>query len=223
MHEQSLEQFIETVKSSIRLSDEVSKYVKLRRHSNGRHTGLCPFHAERTPSFGVHQSGEFYKCFGCQESGDLLTFRMKMGGMSFMSALKGLADDYCIPIPPEIGKSSPEQIALRQQAYQEAEEIVGWKKDLIDGLNSHWDSSRKALLNCWNYIDDNMERAFFLEQEPWELRPWWFSKFEIASIASFRLQVETHEIEEELDELKKLTWQQWVKKYKTQRAQEAYK
>ena len=58
--------FVEQLKSSVDIVKVVGEYVRLRRvGATGRYLGLCPFHQEKTPSFNVNQSRQFYKCFGC--------------------------------------------------------------------------------------------------------------------------------------------------------------
>ena len=61
----------------------VSGTVALRK-SGRNHTGLCPFHKERTPSFSVNREKNLFKCFGCGEAGDALTFLMKVRGKTFV-------------------------------------------------------------------------------------------------------------------------------------------
>jgi len=61
--------------------------------------GLCPFHQEKTGSFNVHQSRQFYKCFGCGVGGDVLKFVMEIDGLTFPEALKMLAESHGIPMP----------------------------------------------------------------------------------------------------------------------------
>jgi len=92
--------FVEQLKSSIDIVKVVGEYVRLRRvGSTGRYLGLCPFHQEKTPSFNVHQSRQFYKCFGCGAGGDALKFVMEVDGLTFPEALKLLAERNGIPMP----------------------------------------------------------------------------------------------------------------------------
>lgn len=92
--------FAEQLKSSIDIVKVVGEYVRLRRvGSTGRYTGLCPFHQEKTPSFGVHQGRQFYKCFGCSAGGDVFKFVMEIEGLTFPEALKFLAERNGVPIP----------------------------------------------------------------------------------------------------------------------------
>jgi DNA primase len=105
--------FVEQVKSSVDIVKVVGEYVRLRKAGGARYIGLCPFHNEKTPSFGVHPVHQFYKCFGCGEGGDVLTFIMKIDGLSFYEALKSLAERNGIPIPKRQEYSDPE---TRQRA-----------------------------------------------------------------------------------------------------------
>lgn len=76
----------------------IERYVPLKKSGN-RYVGLCPFHNEKTPSFGVipNESGGYYHCFGCQESGDAFAFIMKKDGLTFMEAMQSLAKECGVP------------------------------------------------------------------------------------------------------------------------------
>jgi DNA primase len=92
--------FVEQLKSSIDIVKVIGDYVRLRRvGASGRWVGLCPFHQEKTPSFSVNQTRQFYKCFGCGVSGDALKFVMEFDGLTFPEALKLLAERNGIPMP----------------------------------------------------------------------------------------------------------------------------
>ena len=79
------------IRASCDIADIVSQYVQLTRSGSGYLKGLCPFHSEKTPSFTVTPSKGIYKCFGCGESGDVITFIMKIEGLEFVEAVKYLA------------------------------------------------------------------------------------------------------------------------------------
>ncbi len=68
----------------------IGTYVQLRKRGNDL-VGLCPFHGEKTPSFHVHPDRNFWKCFGCQKGGDVITFAMEQDGLTFPEALRALA------------------------------------------------------------------------------------------------------------------------------------
>lgn len=92
--------FVEQLKSSIDIVKVVGEYVRLRRvGATGRYLGLCPFHQEKTPSFNVNQTRQFYKCFGCGVGGDALKFVMEVDGLTFPETLKLLAERNGIPMP----------------------------------------------------------------------------------------------------------------------------
>ena len=63
---------IDQIKSSVRLVDVVSETVALKQRGSN-FVGLCPFHGENSPSFHVHESDNFYHCFGCGESGNVIS------------------------------------------------------------------------------------------------------------------------------------------------------
>jgi DNA primase len=92
--------FVEQLKSSIDIVKVIGEYVRLKRvGAKDRHVGLCPFHQEKTGSFNVNQSRQFYKCFGCGVGGDVLKFVQEIDGLTFPEALKMLAERAGIPMP----------------------------------------------------------------------------------------------------------------------------
>ena len=92
--------FKEQVKSSLDIVKVIGEYVPLKRSgTGGRYIGLCPFHQEKTPSFSVNQTRQFYKCFGCNAGGDVFNFVMELDGLTFPEALKVLAERTGIPMP----------------------------------------------------------------------------------------------------------------------------
>lgn len=92
--------FVEQLKSSVNIVHVVGQYVTgLKKSGRDTYKGLCPFHQEKTPSFNVHESKQFYYCFGCQARGSVLDFVMQIEGISFYEALKSLAERYGIPMP----------------------------------------------------------------------------------------------------------------------------
>jgi len=109
--------FKEQLKSSIDIVKVIGEHVRLRKSGVSRYTGLCPFHNEKTPSFSVHAGHQFYKCFGCGASGDVLKFVMEVEHVSFPEALKLLAERNGIPMPKRAEYSDPET-RLRAAVYQ---------------------------------------------------------------------------------------------------------
>jgi DNA primase len=110
-------EFVEQLKSSIDIVDVVGQYVRLRKAGPTRWVGLCPFHTEKTPSFGVHAVHQFYKCFGCGAGGDAIKFVMEVEALTFYEALKLLSEKYGIPMPKRAEYSDPET-KLRAALYR---------------------------------------------------------------------------------------------------------
>lgn len=84
------EEKVREVADRLSIVEVVSEYVQLRR-AGGNFLGLCPFHAEKTPSFNVNPAREIFHCFGCGAGGNAFSFIMKMEGLSFPEAVKLLA------------------------------------------------------------------------------------------------------------------------------------
>jgi DNA primase len=89
------------VRDAVDFVELVSARTELRRAGPARYEGLCPFHDERTPSFGIDPAQKVYYCFGCQASGDLFTFVQETEGVDFKGALELLADRYSIELQRE--------------------------------------------------------------------------------------------------------------------------
>ncbi|MBV9762106.1 MAG: hypothetical protein JO340_16195 [Acidobacteriaceae bacterium] len=87
----------ESIKVKLDIVIVVGEYVDLKRQGTGpRYVGLCPFHSEKTPSFGVHQGRQFYYCFGCNAGGDVFKFIQEKEALTFPQALRFLAERYGI-------------------------------------------------------------------------------------------------------------------------------
>jgi len=91
------EEIIEKIKDENDIVDIVSESVRLKR-TGRNYLGLCPFHHEKTPSFTVSQDKQIYKCFGCGEAGNVITFLMKTKNLSFPEACEILAEKANIEI-----------------------------------------------------------------------------------------------------------------------------
>jgi DNA primase len=103
-------EFIEELRQRVPLSDVVGRRVKLVRKGR-RHSGLCPFHAEKTPSFSVVDDDGFYHCFGCGVHGDAISFLRETEGLEFMEAVERLAEMAGLTIP----RSVPRDVAASRQ------------------------------------------------------------------------------------------------------------
>ena len=110
------EEVIQKIKDLNDIVDIVSEKVKLRR-SGHNYLGLCPFHNEKTPSFSVSQEKQIYKCFGCGESGNVITFVMKTKNLPFVEAVKLLGDKVNISVDTDDGKRN-ESINQNNKLYK---------------------------------------------------------------------------------------------------------
>lgn len=96
----------ETVKSQVKIADVVEQFgVKL----NSRDKGLCPFHREKTASFSVDRNTNIFTCFGCGETGDVITFVSKIKDIEPYEAAKLLAEMYRI----DISDSKPQKPSIK--------------------------------------------------------------------------------------------------------------
>jgi DNA primase len=89
------------VRDAVDFVELVSARTELRRAGPARMEGLCPFHDERTPSFGIDPVQKVYHCFGCQASGDVFTFVQETDGVDFKGALELLAERYGVELQRE--------------------------------------------------------------------------------------------------------------------------
>ena len=80
--------------------DTISRYVSLQR-AGRLYKGLCPFHSERSPSFMVYPETQSYYCFGCGAGGDVIKFTMEMNSLSYIEAIRFLAQQCGMPMPDE--------------------------------------------------------------------------------------------------------------------------
>jgi DNA primase len=103
------------LKSSVRLSDYVSRRVKLSA-GKGDRFGLCPFHDEKSPSFSVNDVKGFYHCFGCGAHGDALDWLQKIDGLDFAGAIERLRRDAGTAIKPLARDAAPDRSVLQKQA-----------------------------------------------------------------------------------------------------------
>jgi DNA primase len=122
----------------------IGECVELKK-TGARFTGLCPFHAEKTPSFSVNPQGGFFHCFGCGESGDVFSFMMKYHHLTFPDALKDLARRYHIDLP-ERKLSDHDRVRMREREnlYQVNREASAVFQSFLQNADGA-DAARKYL------------------------------------------------------------------------------
>jgi len=117
--------FIENLLSRSDLVQIINQRVPLKK-AGGSYKACCPFHDEKTPSFNVSASKQFYHCFGCGASGDALKFLMEYDGLSFVEAVESLASQMGMEVPRE--RLSLEKQKAQQQRQQQ-------QRDLFDVMH----------------------------------------------------------------------------------------
>ena len=92
--------FIQELIARADVVEIVGRHVQLKK-AGANYSGLCPFHGEKTPSFSVSPSKQFYHCFGCGKNGNAISFLMDHNGMSFIEAIKDLAQTMGMQVPED--------------------------------------------------------------------------------------------------------------------------
>ena len=92
-------EFAATLKQQADIVRVIGEYVKLRKAGAQNYQGLCPFHQEKTPSFSVHATNQFFYCFGCSASGDVFDFVKRIENITFPEAVRLIADKLGIAVP----------------------------------------------------------------------------------------------------------------------------
>ena len=100
--------FAQTLKQQADIVRIVGDYVSLKKAGAQNYSGLCPFHKEKTPSFSVHATRQFYHCFGCGASGDVFKFVQTLENISFPEAVRAVAQKMGVPLPKQSFSSEAE-------------------------------------------------------------------------------------------------------------------
>ncbi len=116
--------FIQELLSRVDVVDIVGRHVQLKK-GGANFMGLCPFHGEKSPSFSVSPSKQFYHCFGCGKNGNAISFLMDHNGMGFIEAVKDLAQQFGMQVPED--DRSPqdrEQAALQREKQANLNDVL---------------------------------------------------------------------------------------------------
>ena len=107
--------FIQELLDRTDIVEVVGRYVQLKK-GGANFMGLCPFHGEKSPSFSVSPSKQFFHCFGCSKSGNAITFLMEHAGMGFVEAVYDLAQQTGLQVPEDdVSPQERERAAARKQ------------------------------------------------------------------------------------------------------------
>ena len=125
---------IEKVIDASSICDVVSDYVSLKRRGKG-FVACCPFHQEKTPSFYFYPQTDTFKCFGCGEGGNAVSFLMKHEGLTFPEAIKLLAGKYGIDVEESIPSEEEQKEYLERDSMRIALDLMA--KEYQRQLHSH--------------------------------------------------------------------------------------
>jgi DNA primase len=112
----SMNDIVDEIKSRINIVDVVGRYVSLKKAGNN-YKGRCPFHNEKTPSFIVSEQKQIYKCFGCDEGGDVIRFVMKVENIDFMDSLDILGKEINIDVKKELSNDFDKSSIKKKRKY----------------------------------------------------------------------------------------------------------
>ncbi len=135
--------FIQELLSRADVVEIVGRYVQLKK-GGANFMGLCPFHGEKSPSFSVSPTKQFYHCFGCGKNGNAISFLMDHAGMTFVEAVKDLAQQFGMQVPED--DASPQD---RAHAAEQREK----QATLFDVLEKAGDAYKKQLKNSPKAVD----------------------------------------------------------------------
>jgi DNA primase len=109
--------FIQELIARADVVEIVGRYVQLKKGGTN-FMGLCPFHGEKSPSFSVSPTKQFYHCFGCGKNGNAISFLMDHAGMTFVEAVKDLAQQYGMQVPEDDASPQDRARAIEQREKQ---------------------------------------------------------------------------------------------------------
>ena len=135
--------FIQELLARADVVDIVGRYVQLKK-GGANFMGLCPFHGEKSPSFSVSPSKQFYHCFGCGKNGNAIGFLMDHAGMNFVEAVQDLAQQYGMQVPEDEASPQDRARALEQRQKQST---------LTDVLEKAGEAYRRQLKESAKAVD----------------------------------------------------------------------
>ncbi len=125
------QEFIDDLRNRVNIVDIIKDYVPLKKRGQN-YVGLCPFHAEKTSSFVVSPHKQIFHCFGCGKGGNVYTFLMERGGLTFIDAVAHLAKLCGVPVPQkELSPEKARQDSLRKRYYHINELAVNFFQKML--------------------------------------------------------------------------------------------
>ncbi len=156
--------FIQELLARADVVDIVGRYVQLKK-GGANFMGLCPFHGEKSPSFSVSPTKQFYHCFGCGKNGNAISFLMDHAGMNFVEAVKELAQQYGMQVPED--DASPQDRARAAQQREKQTTLT----DVLEKAAVAYQRQLKASVKAVDYLkrrglSGEIARAFGLGYAP---------------------------------------------------------
>jgi DNA primase len=139
------------IKSKIPVADLVGETVALKR-AGSAFKGLCPFHAEKTPSFIVSPDRETWHCFGCGEGGDIFTFLMKRDGLDFREALTRLAERAGV----ELSERTAREDRRKRRMREALEAAIAWYREVL--IQTRQGERARAYLDERGFTEQTLDR-----------------------------------------------------------------
>ena len=139
------------IKSKIPVADLVGETVALKR-AGAAFKGLCPFHAEKTPSFIVSPERETWHCFGCGEGGDIFTFLMKRDGLDFREALTRLAERAGV----ELSERTAREDRRKRRMREALEAAIAWYREVL--IQTRQGERARAYLDDRGFTEQTLDR-----------------------------------------------------------------
>ncbi len=148
--------FIQELLDRVDIADVIERNVPLRK-AGANYTACCPFHSEKTPSFTVSPSKQFYHCFGCGAHGSAISFLMEYSGMNFVEAVTDLASRVGMRIPAQKSGIHPENPGSESGSRQESAPAQqpgteAFTRDLSDAMSAATRFYREQLKHSQNAI-----------------------------------------------------------------------
>ncbi len=134
--------FVQELVARADVVEIVGRHVQLKK-TGANFSGLCPFHAEKSPSFTVSPSKQFYHCFGCGKNGNAISFLIDYAGMNFVEAVKDLAGQYGMQVPEE--DVSPAERARQQEQRQKQATLTDVLEKAGAAYRKHLKTSPRAI------------------------------------------------------------------------------
>jgi DNA primase len=141
------EAFVQDVLARIDIVDVVGRYVQLRK-GGANLLGLCPFHNEKSPSFTVSPTKQFYHCFGCGAHGSAITFLIEHTGASFPEAVRALASSIGLSVPEESRSPRQQVESARRKA------VASRHGEILEAAHTHYLRQLRGFAPAMQYLTE---------------------------------------------------------------------